>query len=404
MDSRPSPDEVAGRRIGEAAADGHRWLSLAGLGLESVPPEVRLLTGLRALDLSENRLVALPDWLVELRSLSHLNLSGNRLVELPRALGRLDLRALDLTANPHLLSPPPEVAAGGIDSVLAYLREPPPEAAAAWPRAARIAASSDAPGDEATVAFALGALDGAGPKRRAASAGRRPTAYWALAAAALALGTIATAAVVHSGDAGSPTAPNAHRAAAEPPEAGQPPSPTPSIPATPPPSSSSATATSASPSTSPSTPASKAASNPPAAQPSATAAAPARSVTGAIHGWDSLCLDNADALLGHGDTVQGSICNGSDSQAWTASSADGTIRIFGACLDPLNGGGSAGTGVGLSGCDGSPSQTWTATTGGALRDSSSGLCLDDPRSPASDGDNLDVAPCDGGAHQRWVLP
>jgi Leucine-rich repeat (LRR) protein/serine/threonine protein phosphatase PrpC len=63
-------------------------------------PNVSALVRLRYLDLSDNRLVKLPDTLGTLTNLEHLNLSFNRLERLPDALGTLqDLNALLLAHN-----------------------------------------------------------------------------------------------------------------------------------------------------------------------------------------------------------------------------------------------------------------------------------------------------------------
>lgn len=113
--------------------------------LTALPDRLGDLTRLTKLDLGHNELTALPDWFGDLTELAELRLSYNRftalpdklgnltkittlqlghngLTALPEALGNLTaLTWLDLDGNP-LISPPPEVVAGGFASVLAYLR------------------------------------------------------------------------------------------------------------------------------------------------------------------------------------------------------------------------------------------------------------------------------------------
>lgn len=120
-------------------------LHLDGNRLKRLPDSIGGLARLDVLDLSDNEIADLPEWVGRLSGLSRLSLSGNRLTGLPSNLGdirmleRLDasgnrltsaptwlidlpeLNSLALAGNP-LLSPPPEIAASGHDSVLAFLR------------------------------------------------------------------------------------------------------------------------------------------------------------------------------------------------------------------------------------------------------------------------------------------
>jgi hypothetical protein len=139
---------TAERRIQEAVRGGERSLSLAGLGLETLPSALSAMPTLRELDLSGNRLTELPAWIGDLTALESLRLSGNRLLTLPDALlhleslARLDvadnqlieipeglarlplLERLELSGNRHLVSPPPTVVTQGSAAVLAHLRGP----------------------------------------------------------------------------------------------------------------------------------------------------------------------------------------------------------------------------------------------------------------------------------------
>ena len=99
-----------------------RRLDLEGNSLTAIPPTIGHLDQLRTLDLRGNKISAIPQDLAELRSLESLTITGNQLTDVPDWL--LDLPGLDelLLADNPLLSPPPEIAASGTESVLAFLR------------------------------------------------------------------------------------------------------------------------------------------------------------------------------------------------------------------------------------------------------------------------------------------
>lgn len=113
--------------------------------LSQLPDWLRSLTQLTTLRLHNNRLSQLPDWIGSLTQLANLGLSGNQLSQLPKTFASLTrLTTLDLTSNSlsqlpetlasltqlvslslndnPLVSPPPEVVAGGTEAVLSYLR------------------------------------------------------------------------------------------------------------------------------------------------------------------------------------------------------------------------------------------------------------------------------------------
>ena len=98
-----------------------RHLNVSGIELSVLPDWIGQLTDLQHLNVSGNELSVLPDWIGQLTDLQHLNVSGNDLSVLPESLGRLTgLRILNVDGNP-LASPPPEVRAGGLRAVLAFL-------------------------------------------------------------------------------------------------------------------------------------------------------------------------------------------------------------------------------------------------------------------------------------------
>ena len=145
----PAPGSGTADRLEAARRTGATSLSLAGLNLPAVPEDLAALAGtlleldlsdnliehlpdwlgrfgrLRTLDLSRNRLATLPASISGLGRLTRLGLAGNRLIELPVELGALrHLSDLDLAGNRHLMMPPPEIAAQGGQAVLAFLRGP----------------------------------------------------------------------------------------------------------------------------------------------------------------------------------------------------------------------------------------------------------------------------------------
>uniref|UniRef100_A0A915A6Z3 Calponin-homology (CH) domain-containing protein n=2 Tax=Parascaris univalens TaxID=6257 RepID=A0A915A6Z3_PARUN len=75
-------------------------LLLAGNRLDSLPREIRQLAGsLHELDVSCNRLQAIPPDIALLKLLRVLNLRDNRLTHLPSELSRMELRVLDVSEN-----------------------------------------------------------------------------------------------------------------------------------------------------------------------------------------------------------------------------------------------------------------------------------------------------------------
>lgn len=132
---------VAFARIRAVEHDFAPSLSLAELGLASIPGEIHRMTWLRELDLSGNdldrlprwlckltelrvlnisgnQLDDLPDWIVQLRNLETLRAAGNRLLTIPAALG--DLRALTVldVRNNNLAEIPDSLSHIGLQTLL----------------------------------------------------------------------------------------------------------------------------------------------------------------------------------------------------------------------------------------------------------------------------------------------
>jgi len=100
--------DIAFEKINDCHIEGRATLELRNLGLTELPPEIGLLTGLTALNLTGNRLITLPPEIGLLTGLTVLNLMGNRLITLPPEIGQLTaLTNLDLRGN-DLSTLPPE--------------------------------------------------------------------------------------------------------------------------------------------------------------------------------------------------------------------------------------------------------------------------------------------------------
>ncbi|WP_201377868.1 COR domain-containing protein [Ktedonobacter sp. SOSP1-85] len=98
-------------------------LDLSGIELIQVPPEIAQLSNLQVLHLSFNELTQVPLELARLSNLQMLFLNKNKLTQIPPELGKLsNLEELHLEENPHLLTPPPEIIAQGLQAILAFLQ------------------------------------------------------------------------------------------------------------------------------------------------------------------------------------------------------------------------------------------------------------------------------------------
>jgi hypothetical protein len=126
------------------------------------------------------------------------------------------------------------------------------------------------------------------------------------------------------------------------------------------------------------------------------------SSTGAVTGYQGLCLDVRSASSADGTPVQVYTCNGTNAQQWTVES-NGTIQALGKCLDVIGAGTTNGTRVDLYTCNGTGAQSWQAQSNGELVNTNSGLCLDDTGFGAS-GTQVQIWACTGAANQQWNLP
>ena len=117
------PEEREGRAEAmrimiEARRDRSTALSLASLGLSSIPEQIGGLNALTRLDLSINQLTTLPESIGGLNALTSLNLGVNQLTTLPESIGGLTaLTSLNLFSN-QLTTLPESI--GGL-TALTYL-------------------------------------------------------------------------------------------------------------------------------------------------------------------------------------------------------------------------------------------------------------------------------------------
>jgi len=97
-------------------------LNLTGNSLLMIPEGITSLVSMTDLGLNDNRLSTLPPPMAALTSLRVLSAIDNRLQYLAPDLGRLSrLEELNLTNNPELLCPPPEVFKLGVEAIRNFL-------------------------------------------------------------------------------------------------------------------------------------------------------------------------------------------------------------------------------------------------------------------------------------------
>ena len=124
--------------------------------------------------------------------------------------------------------------------------------------------------------------------------------------------------------------------------------------------------------------------------------------TGAITGYQGLCLDDRSASTANLNPVQVYTCNGTSAQQWTVGSGN-TLQVLGLCLD-VNGAGTAnGTTVDIYTCNGTGAQVWVPQSNGELLNPNSGKCLDDTGFGGS-GTQVQIWACADSSNQQWSIP
>jgi Ricin-type beta-trefoil lectin domain/Glycosyl hydrolases family 18 len=124
--------------------------------------------------------------------------------------------------------------------------------------------------------------------------------------------------------------------------------------------------------------------------------------TGAITGYEGLCLDDRSSSTTDFNPIQVYTCNGTAAQSWTVES-NGSLEVVGKCLDVDAAGTANGTLVDLYDCNGTVAQVWQPQSNGSLLNPNSGKCLDDTGYGGS-GTQVQIWSCTGNANQSWTLP
>ena len=125
--------------------------------------------------------------------------------------------------------------------------------------------------------------------------------------------------------------------------------------------------------------------------------------TGAITGYEGLCLDVASANSADDTKIDVYTCNNTNAQQWTVE-GNSTIQALGKCLDVTSGGTANGTLVDLYTCNGTGAQVWEPGANGSLVNPQSGACLDDTGWSTTPGTQVQIWACTGDANQSWTLP
>jgi chitinase len=129
---------------------------------------------------------------------------------------------------------------------------------------------------------------------------------------------------------------------------------------------------------------------------------PGSGTTGAITGYEGLCLDDRSASTADFNPVQVYTCNGTNAQDWTVGSGN-TLQVLGSCLDVDGAGTANGTLVDLYSCNGTGAQVWEPQSNGELLNPESGKCLDDTGYGGS-GTQVQIWACADTSNQQWKLP
>ena len=142
---------------------------------------------------------------------------------------------------------------------------------------------------------------------------------------------------------------------------------------------------------------------PPTTAPPTTAAPTVPAApTGAITGYQGMCVDDRSGGTTNSNPVLVASCDNSADQTWSVASGN-TLQIFGMCLDVNGAGTSDGTTIDLYTCNGTGAQVWEPQANGSLFNPMSGKCLDDTAF-GGPGTQLQIWDCGGGPNQKWALP
>jgi hypothetical protein len=124
---------------------------------------------------------------------------------------------------------------------------------------------------------------------------------------------------------------------------------------------------------------------------------------GAITGNGGQCIDVVNSARPRTAPLQSIVCKGNDAQQFTVP-GDGTIRIYGLCLD-ANGPVRSGTYhrfIYTWTCNGTNQQQWVPRADGTIYNAAQNTCLDMPATGTPL--QLYTGPCRGLTNQQWQLP
>ena len=124
--------------------------------------------------------------------------------------------------------------------------------------------------------------------------------------------------------------------------------------------------------------------------------------SGAVTGYQGLCLDVRGANSADSTPVQVYTCNGTTAQSWTLTSGN-QLQALGKCLDVSAAGTANGTKVQLYTCNGTGAQVWQHQSNGEYVNPNSGKCLDDTGFGGS-GTQVQIWSCADSSNQQWKLP
>ncbi|WP_369182976.1 LamG-like jellyroll fold domain-containing protein [Streptomyces sp. Y1] len=114
----------------------------------------------------------------------------------------------------------------------------------------------------------------------------------------------------------------------------------------------------------------------------------------------NVCFDDNGGGTANGTAIQVWACNGTDAQA-VSPVGDGSLRVKGGCISPVNAGTVNGTQLEYRTCDGTAAQRWLPLANGALYHPASGRCVDLPFAQTANGTRPALWDCAYEANQRW---
>ncbi len=123
---------------------------------------------------------------------------------------------------------------------------------------------------------------------------------------------------------------------------------------------------------------------------------------GPIVGIASKCIDNRNNKNVNGNTIQLYMCNQTNAQQWTFTSAGAISNQSGYCIEPAGGKTASQTLVVLEQCNGAAAQVWSLNkTTHAIVNVQSGMCLDDKHSGTANGNPIWIYKCNQTKAQQW---